>query len=124
MSNKLAKSNDEIEQKYIGCTSSIIGKISDNKKDKTRKKLNELSRDELRSRLKGMSVYVLLCIGLGIFIVDGTLYEFCNKVGLRFGFDGRNIYIGIGGTYFVIFVVIVVFFSWLVWKYNFWFMKR
>lgn len=121
MSNKLVKKTDGVKQKYVGCTATTVGRITEKGK---RKPWKELSREELLDRLKGTSVYVLVMMGLCIFIVDGTLYDVCDKLGTRYGINGRYLFLGIGGAYFIIFAIVAIWFSRLVWRYNFWNVKR
>lgn len=121
MSNKLVKKTDGVKQKYVGCTVTTVGKTVEKV---NRKPWKELSREELLDRLKGTSVYVLIMMGLPIFIVDGTLYDICYKFGTKYGFNGRYLFLGVGGVYFIVFAIVAIWFSRLVWRYNFWHTKR
>lgn len=106
MSNKLVKNNDNVKQRYVGCTATTIGKVSN--KDKTKNRSSKSSREELLSKAKRMCVYAILLMGLGIFIFDGTLYEFCNDIGIRYSFDGKYLFLGVGCVYFIIFTSVII----------------
>ena len=68
----------------------------------------ELSREELLGQLKMLSVYGLVYMGVGLFVVDGSLYRFCMWISTGFGLNGRYLSLGLGGLYFAIGVIFAI----------------
>ena len=68
----------------------------------------ELTRELLFGKLKLATVPCLICMGLSIFIVDGSLYRICESISATLSISNSTLFLIAGTTYYIVFVVIAI----------------
>lgn len=95
MSNKLVKDKNGINQIHVGDSAKVVSAIE-----------SERDKEERHWKNARVNAFIItiLAMGSSIFVVDGSLYSICEKIGLSMNVQGKYILIVVVILQFLIMV--------------------